>query len=259
MSKNNLILIREEEVALITINRPNVLNALNKDTLNELCKTCAQLNADQGVKVIIITGNGKAFVAGADISEMRDYTPEQAREFTALGHMTMDSIQNAGKPVIAAVNGYALGGGLELALACDIILASETALLGVPEVNLGIIQGFGGTQRLPRLIGKSLAKELIFTGDAVTAKRAYEMGVVNRVFPPDDLLSEAKKMALKIAQKGPIALRLAKRVIDSGYNKELSEGCALEREAFVECFTTSDRKEGMKAFLEKRKPIFTNR
>ena len=259
MSKNNLILIREEEVALITINRPNVLNALNKDTLNELCKTCAQLNADQGVKVIIITGNGKAFVAGADISEMRDYTPEQAREFTALGHMTMDSIQNAGKPVIAAVNGYALGGGLELALACDIILASETALLGVPEVNLGIIQGFGGTQRLPRLIGKSLAKELIFTGDAVTAKRAYEMGVVNRVFPPDDLLSEAKKMALKIAQKGPIALRLAKRVIDSGYNKELSEGCTLEREAFVECFTTSDRKEGMRAFLEKRKPMFTNR
>jgi enoyl-CoA hydratase len=258
MSEKNLISTIEDKIALITINRPRLLNALNKDTLNELCETFTTLKADRGVKVIIITGKGKAFVAGADISEMKDYTPEQAREFTTLGHMTMDSIQNAEKPVIAAVNGYALGGGLELALACDIILASETALLGVPEVNLGLIQGFGGTQRLPRLIGKSLAKELIFTADAVTANRAYEMGVVNRVFPLDDLLPEAEKMALKIAQKGPIALKLAKRVIDSGYNKDLSEGCELERKAFVECFTTSDRKEGMKAFLEKRKPIFTN-
>ncbi|KPJ58815.1 MAG: crotonase [Deltaproteobacteria bacterium DG_8] len=259
MNEKSLILKREEEIALITINRPEVLNALNIDTLNELCEAFAKLNADHKVKVVIITGNGKAFIAGADISEMKDYTAEQAREFTGLGHMTMDTIQNAEKPIIAAVNGYALGGGLELALACDIILASETALLGVPEVNLGIIQGFGGTQRLPRLVGKFLAKELIFTADAVTAKRAYEMGMVNRIFPPDDLLPEAKKLALKIAQKGPIALRLAKRVIDIGYNRELSEGCKLEMEAFVSCFNTSDRKEGMRAFLEKRKPIFTNR
>jgi enoyl-CoA hydratase len=258
MSDKNLILERAKEVALITINRPHVLNALNRDTLSELFESFSELNADQGVKVIIITGSGKAFVAGADISEMKDYSPEQAREFTTLGHMTMDSIQNAEKPVIAAVNGYALGGGLELALACDIILASETALLGVPEVNLATIQGFGGTQRLPRLIGKSLAKELIFTGDTVTAKRAYEMGMVNRVFPSDDLLPEARKMALKIAQKGPVALKLAKRVIDDGYDMKLPEGCKLEREAFVDCFNTSDRKEGMKAFLEKRKPNFTN-
>jgi enoyl-CoA hydratase len=258
MVEKNLILKKEDKVALITINRPQVLNALNRDTLKELSEACAKFNADQGVRVIIITGSGKAFVAGADISEMKDYTPEQAREFTNLGHMTMDSIQNADKPVIAAVNGYALGGGLELVLACDIILAAETALLGVPEVNLGLIQGFGGTQRLPRLVGKSLAKELIFTADAVTAKRAYEMGIVNKLFPPEHLLPEAKKLASRIAQKGPIALRLAKRVIESGYNKELSEGCKLEMSAFVDCFTTSDCKEGMKAFLEKRKPVFTD-
>jgi len=258
MIEKDIILAKEEGVALITINRPRVLNALNSDTLRELSGAFTRLNGDQEVRVIIITGSGKAFIGGADISEMKEYTPEQAREFTALGHMAMDAIQNAEKPVIAAVNGFALGGGLELALACDIILASESAKLGVPEVNLGLIQGFGGTQRLPRLVGKALAKELIFTADAVTAKRAYEMGIVNRVFPPDDLLPETKKMAQKMAQKGPVALKLAKRAIDSGYNKELSEGCKLEREAFVECFTTSDRKEGMSAFLEKRKPVFKN-
>jgi len=259
MSLKNIILEREADSALITINRPRFLNALNRSTLKELTDALAQLNGDQGVKVIIITGSGKAFIAGADISEMKEYTPEQARDFSEMGHMTMDAIQNTGKPVIAAVNGFALGGGFELALACDIILASETAKLGLPEVNLGLIQGFGGTQRLSRLAGKALAKELIFTGDAISAERAYEMGIVNRLFPPDELLPEAKKMAQNIAQKGPIALKLAKRAIDSGYNKELSEGCKLERAAFVESFTTSDSKEGMKAFLEKRKPVFKNR
>jgi len=258
MQGKSLILKREEEISLIIINRPEVFNALNISTLNELGETFARLNADHRVKVIIITGNGKAFVAGADISEMKDYNTEQAVEFIRLGHMTMDTIQNTEKPVIAAINGYALGGGLELALACDMILASETALLGVPEVNLGVIQGFGGTQRLPRLVGKSLAKELIFTADSITAKRAYEMGMINGIFPAEDLLPEAKRMARKIAQKAPIALKLAKRVIDKGYNQELSEGCKLEMEAFVSCFSTSDRKEGMRAFLEKRKPIFTN-
>ena len=258
MSEKNIIFRREEEIVLITLNRPNFLNALNTNTLNELGKAFAELNTDKRIKVIIVTGNGRAFAAGADISEMKDYTPKQAREFVQLGHKTMDAIQNTEKPVIAAVNGHALGGGLELALACDIILASETALLGVPEVNLGLIQGFGGTQRLPRLIGKSLAKELIFTADAVTAQRAYEMGIVNGIFPPEDLLSEAIKIALKIARKGPIALRLAKRVIDSGYEKELSDGCKLEVEAFVESFDTEDRKEGISAFLEKRKPVFSS-
>jgi enoyl-CoA hydratase len=259
MSLKNIILEREADSALITINRPRFLNALNRSTLKELTDAFAQLNGDQGVRVIIITGSGKAFIAGADISEMKEYTPEQARDFSEMGHMTMDAIQNTGKPVIAAVNGFALGGGFELALACDIILASETAKLGLPEVNLGLIQGFGGTQRLSRLVGKALAKELIFTGDAISAERAYEMGIVNRLFPPDELLPEAKNMAQNMAQKGPIALKLAKRAIDSGYNKELSEGCELEKAAFVESFTTSDSKEGMKAFLEKRKPVFKNR
>jgi enoyl-CoA hydratase len=258
MSFKNIILEREEDSALITINRPRVLNALNRSTLKELTDAFAQLNGDQRVRVIIITGSGKAFIAGADLAEMKEYTPEQARDFAEMGHMTMDAIQNTGKPVIAAVNGFALGGGFELALACDIILASEKAKLGLPEVNLGLIQGFGGTQRLSRLVGKALAKEIIFTADAISAERAYEIGIVNRLFPQDELLPEAKKMAQKMAQKGPIALKLAKRAIDSGYNKELSEGCKLERAAFVESFTTSDSKEGMTAFLEKRKPVFKN-
>ena len=258
MSYHNLIVEKEGEVALVTVNRPRVLNALKSEVLKELSEAFVHLNGDQGVRVIILTGSGKAFIAGADILEMKDFTSEQAREFATLGHMTMDAIQNSEKPVIAAINGFALGGGFELALACDIILASETAKLGVPEVNLGLIQGFGGTQRLPRLVGKALAKELIFTADAIDAKRAYEMGIVNRVFSPGELLPEAKKMAKKIAEKGPVALKLAKRAIDGGYNKELSRGCALEIDAFVECFTTSDGKEGMNAFLEKRKPVFKN-
>ena len=249
----------EGGIALITLNRPHVLNALNREVMSELYETFVKFGRDDKVRVIVITGNGKAFAAGADIAEMKDYTPQEAREFSQLGHKTMDTIQNTGKPVIAAINGYALGGGLELALACDIILASANALLGVPEVNLGTIQGFGGTQRLTRLVGKNFAKELIFTADAIPAGKAHEMGLVNRVYPPADLLPETEKMAQKIAEKGPVALRLAKKVIENGYDKKLPDGCKLEIEAFAECFTTSDLKEGMKAFLEKRKPVFTNR
>lgn len=258
MSFKNITLKKESAIALITFNRPKVLNALNADTLSELYEVVTTLNDDKGVRVIIITGNGKAFVAGADIAEMQKYTPDEARRFSQLGHKTMDAIQNAGKPVIAAVNGYALGGGLELALACDIIIASDKALLGLPEVNLGLIQGFGGTQRLSRLIGKSRAKELIFTGDAVTAQRAYEIGLVNRVVPLEELLTEVEGMAQKIGKKGPGAIRLAKGVIDRGYNENLPEGCALEIDAFVESFTTEEHEEGIKAFLEKRKPLFSD-
>ena len=258
MSFKNITLKKESAIALITFNRPKVLNALNGDTLSELYEGVTTLNDDKGVRGIIVTGNGKAFVAGADIAEMQRYTPDEARRFSQLGHKTMDAIQNAGKPVIAAVNGFALGGGLELALACDIIIASDKAMLGLPEVNLGLIPGFGGTQRLPRLIGKSRAKELIFTGDAVTAARAYEIGLVNRVVPPEQLLMEAEAMAQKIGKKGPGAIRLAKRVIDRGYNENLPEGCAMELDAFVESFTTEEHEEGIKAFLEKRKPLFSD-
>jgi len=258
MPEKNLIISKNAEIALVTINRPRVLNALTMDTLAELYEAINELNSEQGIKVLIITGSGKAFIAGADIAEMKEFTPEQASQFSLAGHKTMDAIQNGIKPVIAAVNGYALGGGLELALACDIIFASTTALLGLPEVNLGLIQGFGGTQRLSRLVGKTFAKELIFTGEPISAQRAHEMGIVNKVVPSDELISEAKKLAHKIAEKGPIALALAKKVIEAGFDKDLREACKLEVDAFSQCFTTEDRKEGISAFLEKRKPRFTN-
>lgn len=259
MSWKNITFNQKEAIAIVTLNRPKVLNALNTETLNELHEIFTQLDSDTGVRVIIITGSGKAFIAGADISEMNTYSPEEARAFSQLGHKTMDAIQNSGKPVIAAINGFTLGGGLELALSCDILIASEKAVLGLPEVNLGLIQGFGGTQRLPRLIGKSRAKELIFTGEALKAQKACEIGLVNRVVPQEELLPEAEKMAQLISAKGPVALTLAKRAIESGYDVPLSEGCKKEIDAFVESFSSQDRDEGIKAFLEKRKPVFTGK
>ena len=259
MSWKNLTFNQKEAIAIVTLNRPKVLNALNTETLNELYEIFTQLDSDTGVRVIIITGSGKAFIAGADISEMNTYSPEEARAFSQLGHKTMDAIQNTGKPVIAAINGFTLGGGLELALSCDILIASEKAVLGLPEVNLGLIQGFGGTQRLPRLIGKARAKELIFTGEALKAQKACEIGLVNRVVPPEELLPEAVKMAQLISTKGPVALALAKRAIESGYDVPLSDGCKKEIDAFVESFSSQDRDEGIKAFLEKRKPVFTGK
>ena len=259
MSWINITFNQKEAIAIVTLNRPKVLNALNTETLNELHEIFTQLDSDTGVRVIIITGSGKAFIAGADISEMNTYSPEEARAFSQLGHKTMDAIQNTGKPVIAAINGFTLGGGLELALSCDILIASEKAVLGLPEVNLGLIQGFGGTQRLPRLIGKARAKELIFTGEALKAQKACEIGLVNRVVPQEELLPEAEKMAQLISAKGPVALTLAKRAIESGYDMPLSEGCKKEIGAFVESFSSQDRDEGIKAFLEKRKPVFTGK
>ena len=259
MSWKNITFNQKEAIAIVTLNRPKVLNALNTETLNELHEIFTQLDSDTGVRVIIITGSGKAFIAGADISEMNTYSPEEARAFSQLGHKTMDAIQNSGKPVIAAINGFTLGGGLELALSCDILIASEKAVLGLPEVNLGLIQGFGGTQRLPRLIGKARAKELIFTGEALKAQKACEIGLVNRVVPQEELLPEAEKMAQLISAKGPVALTLAKRAIESGYDVPLSEGCKKEIDAFVESFSSQDRDEGIKAFLEKRKPVFTGK
>ena len=259
MSWKNITLNQKETIAIVTLNRPKVLNALNTETLNELYEAFTQLDSDTGVRVIIITGSGKAFIAGADISEMNNYTPDEARAFSQLGHRTMDAIQNTGKPVIAAVNGFTLGGGLELALACDIIIASENAVLGLPEVNLGLIQGFGGTQRLPRLIGKALAKELIFTGEGLKAQRACEIGLINKVVSQEELLPAVEKIAQLISAKGPVALSLAKRAIESGYDVPLSDGCRKEIDAFVECFSSKDRDEGIKAFLGKRKPVFTGK
>jgi enoyl-CoA hydratase len=260
MAYENISLSVEEGIAILKVNRPKVLNALNRATLLEIQRALKELEKDPGVRVLIITGEGeKAFVAGADISEMAPMNPKEAFEFSKLGHETLRLLEEFPSPVIAAVNGYALGGGLELVLACDIILASENARLGLPEVTLGICPGFGGTQRLPRLIGKARAKELIFTGEMIDAKKAYEYGIVNKVVPQDKLLDEAKEIARKIAKNGPLAVRTAKRLVEMGLETSLRNGEAMEMEAWANLFATEDQKEGMRAFLEKRKPEFKAR
>ncbi|RLA84169.1 MAG: hypothetical protein DRG31_05290 [Deltaproteobacteria bacterium] len=257
MAYEGLKVEKEGNIAILKINRPKVLNALNRATLLELQGALRELAEDPQLRVLIITGEGeKAFIAGADISEMANMDAKEALEFSRLGHETLRMIEEFPWPVIAAVNGYALGGGLELALACDIILASENARLGLPEVTLGISPGFGGTQRLPRLIGKARAKELIFTGEMVDAKRAYELGIVNRVCEPGKLLEEAKALARRIAQNGPIAVKASKELVNEGLEGGLRQGEAMEIEAWANLFSTQDQKEGMKAFLEKRKPEF---
>ncbi|RLB03437.1 MAG: enoyl-CoA hydratase/isomerase family protein [Deltaproteobacteria bacterium] len=257
MAYKNLLLEVEEGIALLKINRPKVLNALDRETLMELQGALKELAQRGDVRVLIITGEGqKAFVAGADVAEMSEMGPQEAYEFSRLGHETLKMVEEFPCPVIAAVNGYALGGGLELALACDLIFASEGARLGLPEVTLGIFPGFGGTQRLPRLIGKARAKEVIFTGEMIEARRAYEMGIVNRVCPPERLLEEAKEVARRMAKNGPVALKMAKKVVERGYDVPLQEGEELEISAWANLFSTHDQKEGMRAFLEKRKATF---
>ena len=260
MEFKNILLSTENEIALLTINRPKVLNALNVETLKELQAAIQEVKGDGTVKVLIITGSGeKAFVAGADIQEMRDMNSVQALAFSRLGHQTMKMIEDLDRPVIAAVNGFALGGGSEIALACDFIYASDNAKFGLPEVTLGVFPGFGGTQRLPRLIGKGKAKELIMTGKMIGAQEALQLGVVNRVFPPASLMEETKKVAAQIAGNGPIGVRLAKMVVNSGFDVGLGEACSMESIAFSVCFATEDQKEGMKAFGEKRKPSYQGR
>lgn len=257
MDFKNILLAFEGEIGILTINRPKALNALNIETLQEIQMGIEEAKGHSEIKVLILTGSGeKAFVAGADIAEMRGMNSIEALNFSKLGHLTLKMIQDLDRPVIAAVNGYALGGGTEVALACDFIYASENARFGLPEVTLGIFPGFGGTQRLPRLIGKGKAKELIFTGKMITAQEAFQMGIVNRVFPQASLMEETKKVALQIAANGAIGVKLAKMVVDTGYNMDLTEACSLESYAFGIGFTTEDQKEGMTAFLEKRKPIF---
>ena len=247
---------REGRTAIITFTRPEAMNALNSKVLSDLKEAVGDLKKDDDVYAVIITGEGKAFVAGADIKEMMVKDPIEAREFTFLGQSVLRNIENLNKPVIAAVNGVALGGGCELALACDMIIASEKARLGFPEVGLGIHPGFGGTQRLPRLIGKARAKELIFTADILDAKEAERIGLVNRVVAPDQLMKEAHGIAKKITSKAPIAIRLAKSAINKGCEMDLETGLAYEVESVSMTFATKDSKEGMKAFTERRKPEF---
>ena len=242
----------EAGIATVTFNRPPV-NALNSDVVTELFSVANALDHDPDVKVIVLTGQGKAFVAGADIGEMSKFTPMQAREFAHNGHRALTRLEQAEKPVICAINGFALGGGCEVALACDIRIMADSARIGQPEVNLGIIPGFGGTQRLARLLGPGVAKELIYTGDSIDAQEALRIGLANKVVPGDKLMETAREIAQKIAGKGPTAVRLAKTVINRGLDSSLGTGNTLEIEAFGVCFSSGEPKEGMAAFLEKRK------
>src|SRR5437764_7119941 len=250
----NIQVERDGSVAVITVNRPKSLNALNSLTLRELTQAVREC-AD--ARALILTGAGdRAFVAGADISEMAPMGPWQAREFSELGHVLTALIEDIPCATIAAVNGYALGGGLELAVACDMIYASENARLGLPEVSLGVTPGFGGTQRLVRLVGKLRAKEMIFTGDMVDARTALDIGLLNAVVPRDQLLAHCKAIAAKIATRGPLAVARAKRLVERGYDMPLRAANRQEAETFALLFDTQDRAEGMRAFLEKRQAKF---
>lgn len=246
--------------AQVTINRPKVLNALNEAVLKELTHCFEELSVNPQVRGIIVTGSGeKAFVAGADIAAMQDMTVLDASRFVQIGHKAMKAIESCPVPVIAAVNGFALGGGLELALSCDFIYAAKTARMGLPEVNLGIFPGFGGTQRLPRLIGKARAKELIFTAGMVTADEALAIGLVNKVVEAADLLTEANKTLDIILKKGPVALELVKKVVNEGTDLDLNSGLSMEATAFPMIFATEDKKEGVGAFLGKRPAQFNRK
>lgn len=244
---------KKKGFGIIMLNRPEVRNALNRKMLHELGDALTELENDPQIRVIIIAGN-KDFCTGADIKEMNAIKPEEIESFCRWGHKVFDQLENMGKPVIAAINGFALGGGCELAIACDIRIAGESAKFGQPEVNLGLIPGFGGTQRLSRLVGIGKAKEIILTGEIINAKEAASIGLVNRVVKDEELMTKAEEMAMTIAQKGPIAVKMAKKLINE--NQEITKGLEKEIEFFARCFATQDHLEGMNAFLEKRKPIF---
>jgi len=250
----------ENHIALVTINRPDKLNALNADVKKEMYNLFEELKTNEDVYVVVLTGAGeKSFVAGTDIGELLELDEDSGKEFAKGGQDIFSLIENLGKPVIAAVNGFALGGGCELALACTLRIASENARFGQPEVNLGIIPGYGGTQRLARLVGKGIAQELILTGNHIKADEAYRIGLVNKVVPQDQLLSEAKALAETITQKGQIAVRFALKAVNMTDETNLTEGLELEATLFGKCAANEDSKEGVKAFLEKRKPEFANK
>nr|WP_300305734.1 enoyl-CoA hydratase-related protein [uncultured Anaerostipes sp.] len=256
---NNVIMEVNDEIALVTINRPKSLNALNSETLAELDQCFDEISTRKDIKVLILTGSGqKAFVAGADISEMVNATPAEGRQMGMLAKQAFLKLETMPQVTIAAVNGYALGGGCEISMACDIRIASDNARFGQPETGLGILPGFGGTQRLARLIGKGRAKELIFTCDQIDAQEAYRIGLANKVVPQDELIDTCKKMAAKIISKGSYAISLAKEAINTGMDTDLSSGLTLEADLFGLSFSTHDKTEGMTAFLEKRKADLTD-
>ena len=253
----NVLVATKDGITTVTINRPKAMNALDKETLLELDGLMTTLAGDKATKAVIITGAGdKAFVAGADLGAMSTMTALEGRDFGNLGHKVFDAIENLPQVVIAAVNGYALGGGCELAMACDIRIASTAAKFGQPEVTYGIIPGFGGTQRLPRLVGKGIAKQYLYTGDMFGAEEAYRIGLVNVVTSPEELIPQAEAMLAKILKKSPLAIASVKDVVNKGMEMDQSSAMSYEAQAFGVCFATADQKEGMAAFLERRKPEF---
>jgi enoyl-CoA hydratase len=257
MTYSSIIFEIQENIATLTFNRPETLNALDEKTLKEVSGALDEINANEDIRVLILTGAGeKSFIAGADIKEFPKFNSLQAKSFVETGHAVLNKLQKLSIPVMAAVNGFALGGGCEVALACDFIYASENAKFGLPEITLGIIPGFGGTQRLPRLVGTGMAKELIFTGKMISVQEAKTMGLVNRVCTQDQLMDEAVKTAKTIASRGKVCLRNAKQAVNKGMNVDLATGCTMEIDAFALCFASPDAKEGASAFLEKRKPDF---
>ena len=246
-------------VAILTIDRPEALNALTADVLRDLGEAMDAVEANDEAYVVILTGAGRSFVAGADIGEMKPLTAVEGKAWGNAGNDVFLKVENCTKPVIAAINGFALGGGCELAMACDIRLASEKAKFGQPEVGLGITPGFSGTQRLPRRVGTAKAKELIFSGRMVKADEAERMGLVNAICAPEELMDKAMEMAQSFARNAPIAVKYAKACIDRGMQMDIDDGIALENELFAMCFATADQKEGMLAFLEKRDVAFENK
>lgn len=257
MNNKNIVISIAQHVALITINRPQAMNALNPETIAELTAAIDNLEQQADVKTIILTGAGeKAFVAGGDVALMETLSPLQARDVALAAAELFERIETSPRVVIAAINGYALGGGCELALACDLRLASEQAQLGQPEINLGIFPGWGGTQRLPRLIGVSRAKEMMFTGERISAHRALELGVVDHVVPADQLMARSQELAKTIASKPQAAIRMIKEAVHNGMMMDQDKAIRYEAELFGSCFTTQDQKEGMRAFFEKRKAVW---
>jgi enoyl-CoA hydratase len=247
-------------IAYVTLNRPKVLNALNRRALAELKAVFEDARDDQAVRGVILTGAGdKAFMAGADITELATSTGVEGEEFTRSGQAVLDLIENLGKPVIAAINGFALGGGCETALACTIRLATDNARFGQPEVKLGIIPGYGGTQRLPRLVGKSLALQLILTGDMISADEAYRIGLVNEIVPSANLISRAEAILKQIGSNGPLAVKFALQAVNKGLETSQAEGLVIESSLFAICAATEDKKEGTSAFLQRRPPKFQGR
>ena len=257
MTFDNLLVERDDAVAVVTLNRPKVLNALNGQTLSELSAAMASLKGDAGVRAIVLTGAGeKSFVAGADINELAVLSPVAGKEHARAGQQVFNAIEQLGKPVIAAINGFALGGGCELAMACTLRLAADTARFGQPEINLGLIPGYAGSQRLPRLVGKGCALEILLTGEMIGAARAYEIGLVNRVVPAAELMTEARKLARVLASKAPIAVRYIIEAVNQGLDTPFAAGEFLETSLFGTIASSDDMREGTKAFLEKRAPVW---